>query len=326
MYDVITVGSATIDVFARVQSELVKIKSLNREEELIAYPCGSKILIKELTFLTGGGGTNTAVSLRRQGLKVAYLGKIGRDTNSKIIVEKLNEEKIEFIGIRAKGCAGYSIILDSIEGDRTILTYKGVNNDLDFGEIKLRKIKTKWFYFSSMMERSFEALEKLAQFASENSIKIAFNPSNYLAEKGNDYLREILSKTNLLVLNMDEAYLLGGRLKTEDLIKNLMAQGPQMVVITDGKNGAYIIHEKYLYHVLTNEVKPIETTGAGDAFASTFLAAVIKRKTIEQSLWMAQTNAESVIMHQGAKTGLLSYKKILQEQKKNPIKLVKKKI
>ena len=89
MYDVITVGSSTIDVFAGVKSELIKIKTVHHEEELIAYPCGSKILINKLGFLTGGGGTNTAVAFSRLGLNVAYLGKMGQGSNSGLIVKRL---------------------------------------------------------------------------------------------------------------------------------------------------------------------------------------------------------------------------------------------
>ena len=85
MYDVICVGSSTIDVFARTKfSELIKItdKKTHKETDLLAYPTGSKILIKELNFTVGGGGTNTAVALSKLGHKVAYLGKTGKDENS----------------------------------------------------------------------------------------------------------------------------------------------------------------------------------------------------------------------------------------------------
>ena len=81
MYDVITVGSNTLDVFAKTDSELIEIKTKNFTEELLAYPLGSKILIKELDFMIGGGGTNTAVAFSRLGLKTGYLGKIGKDEN-----------------------------------------------------------------------------------------------------------------------------------------------------------------------------------------------------------------------------------------------------
>ncbi len=92
MYDIITVGSSTIDAFAKVDSELVKIKTIHHTEELIAYPSGSKILIKELNFQTGGGGTNSAVALSRLGLKVALIGKLGRGSNSVLILKSLRIE------------------------------------------------------------------------------------------------------------------------------------------------------------------------------------------------------------------------------------------
>jgi ribokinase len=323
MYDVITVGSSTIDAFAKVESELVKIKTAHHTEALIAYPCGSKVLITDLTFLSGGGGTNTAVSMSRLGLKVGYVGKVGDDNNRDMILSILKKEKVEFLGAKGKGNSGYSVILDSLEGDRTILAYKGVNDRLEYKEINLKRLKTKWFYFSSMINKSFETLEKLAVFAEKNKIKIAFNPSNYLAEKGRLFLKEVLSRTNLLVLNKEEAMLIAGNKEIPGLLEELMSLGPENVVITDGKEGAYTIEGKHLFHVIPKKAKPTETTGAGDAFASTFLTCMIKGIEPEKRLKMASCNASSVIMHKGAKTGLLMWKELCSEVKKSKIKVEK---
>jgi ribokinase len=325
MYDVITVGSSTIDVFAGVESELIKIRSANHEEGLIAYPCGSKILIKELTFSTGGGGTNTAACFARLGFKVAYLGKVGEGTNSNLILSSLKKEGIKFLGVASRhDHSGYSIILDSLEGDRTILAYKGANDEFDIREINIKKLKTKWFYFSSMVNKSYEALEKLAQYAEQEGIKIAFNPSNYLAERGQLYLKEVLSRTHLLVLNREEAILLAGNLDIGELILKLQSFGPNIVVITDGKNGAYTVKGRSLLHVCASKMKPKETTGAGDAFASTFVAGLLKKKEIEYCLRMGLKNAESVISQHGAKSGLMGYKALLAAIRKSSPKIEKK--
>ncbi|HDI02602.1 MAG TPA: carbohydrate kinase family protein, partial [Candidatus Aenigmarchaeota archaeon] len=139
MYDVVTVGSATLDVF--VYTELAEIK--RKSEKLIAYPAGSKILIKKLEFMTGGGGTNTAVAFSRLGLKTAYLGKLGNDYSGKKVIEELRREGVDFIGVKGEeDFTAYSVILDSKEHDRTILTYKGITNHLRFEEINKRKLKT----------------------------------------------------------------------------------------------------------------------------------------------------------------------------------------
>ena len=98
MYDVITIGSATVDVFANTDSQLVKLLTQNGEEDFITYPSGSKILIKELNFLIGGGGTNTAASFSNLGLKTAFLGKIGSDENADQVLNSLKEYQVNFIG------------------------------------------------------------------------------------------------------------------------------------------------------------------------------------------------------------------------------------
>jgi len=90
MYDVIVAGSNTIDAFVYTdKNESIRIKSIKSEETYISYPLGSKLLVNELDFYTGGGGTNVSVCLSRMGLKTAYIGKIGNDSNGKVILDEL---------------------------------------------------------------------------------------------------------------------------------------------------------------------------------------------------------------------------------------------
>src|SRR3989344_4411861 len=115
MYDVITVGSATVDVFAKTRfSELIKIIDPKGEKDFLAYPSGSKILIDELEFTTGGGGTNTAVALSRLGHKVAFVGKLGEGANSDFIHRDLKREKIDLLCAHGSGNSGYSVVLDTL--------------------------------------------------------------------------------------------------------------------------------------------------------------------------------------------------------------------
>ena len=327
MYDVITVGSSTVDVFARTRfSEIIKIIDPKGETDLLAFPSGAKILIDELEFTTGGGGTNTAVALSRLGHKVAFLGKLGTGTNSDFIHKNLKKEKIQLLCAHGKGNAGYSVILDTLEHDRTILTYKGVNDELRHKDIPYKKLKTKWFYFCSMLEESFHTLERLAEFAQQHKIKIAFNPSTYLAEKGMHHLKHIISRTELLILNKEEACLLVGKDAMEGLLFKLKSLGPEIVVITDGKNDLYVIDEKYIYTAKPPFVKVVDATGAGDAFASSFLSGLIRKNDTEFAIKLGIANAQSVIMNYGAKNILLTFKEAMKAMKKLKVKIHKKKI
>ncbi|MFH2027745.1 MAG: carbohydrate kinase family protein [Nanoarchaeota archaeon] len=329
MYDVITFGSSTVDVFARTaSSQLIKIFDSRGETDLLAYPTGAKILIEELNFTTGGGATNTAVCFARLGHKVACISKMGCGSNADKIINHLKRDKVDTsLMISAKkGRTGYSIILDSLKHDRTILAFKGSNNDLRYSELRLNKLKTKWFYFSTQLGESFKTQEKLANFADKNKIKIAFNASSYLAKKGMKYLSNLLSKTDIFVLNKDEAKMLVKKDNLNDLLKGIYNTGPRIVVITDGPGQFFVYDGKRVYSAKPTKVKVVETTGAGDAFAASFVSGMIKKDDIEFAMRLANANSESVIQHHGAKNKLLKYNEAVKLINKYPISIKKAKL
>jgi ribokinase len=320
-YDVITVGSGTLDVFVDTDAELVKTKHIDKVQEMMAYPVGSKILIDTLKFEIGGGGTNTAFALARFGLRTGWIGSVGRCENSKNILEISFNEGIDFLGRIGDGFAGYSVILDSRGRDRTILTFKGENNNLKFTDLPISKIKSQWFYFCSMVGNAFTTQKKLAKYAAEKGIKIAFNPSSYQAKLGVQKLKPILKNTTLLVLNLEEAGYLVGHTDMKTTIKRLHDEGPTMVIITNGRDGAYCSNKHTIYKVHPQNVKIKETTGAGDAFASSFLGAYIRTDDIEKSLKLALINAQSVIQHYGAKNILLRWDEAVAKVQRKPVKI-----
>jgi len=325
-YDVVTIGSATLDVFAKSESELIKIKTSQNEEDLIAYPLGSKILITDLEFQIGGGGSNTALTFANLGLKTGYMGFIGDDENGRNILALMKKNRIDFIGTVIDAKTNYSIILDSIEEDRTILVYRDASDKVDFSQLRLKSLKTKCIYSSSVLEPGFFAIEKLSEWAKKNNVLFAFNPSNYQAEKGYYYLRKILKNTDILILNREEALHIVGNGELDYLVRKLHESGPKTVVITDGRNGAHILYEKTVYFALPRKVKVNETTGAGDAFASGFVAGLIMKKDILFAIRLAFNNAESVIQGYGPKYVIQNRKKALELVRKDKRKIKRKRL
>jgi len=307
MFDIITVGSATVDLFVKTRSKFKILKK--KEEHDICYPIGSKILIDELSHSTGGGGTNTAVAFSRLGLKTGWIGKLGTGPNSRFIKEDIQKEKVAFLGHIGKGEAGHSTIIVGLEKDRTILAYKGINDKLKPSEVNLKKLKTKWFYLSSMIGQSFKTSEKVALFAKKNKIKYAFNPSSYLAKRGLKYLRNIVKGCDVLILNKEEAKALTKRNKPINWLLKELQKYSKLVVITDGKKGAYAYNGITKYIVIPKKIKVIETTGAGDSFASGLVAGIIIKKDLEYALKLGAAQANSVIQHIGAKNNLLTRNK-----------------
>ncbi|MBR9706403.1 carbohydrate kinase family protein [Candidatus Pacearchaeota archaeon] len=298
MFDVITFGSAVVDTFVDTD--------VSEKKKFISYPVGSKILIKNLRFDVGGGGTNTAVAFSRLGLKTGYIGEVGFDSNGDRILNLLKKEKIKFLGSRSNdGPSGYSVVLDSKEKSRTILTYKGINDHIDLKDIQLKKVKTKWLYYSSMLGQSFGTQVQLAKILTKKGVKLAINPSEYLITQKN--LKPLLKMATVLVLNKEEAVLLIGK-KSKDLLADLHKLGPDVVVITDKDNPIQAFDGKRKYFLKPNKVRVVERTGAGDAFASGFVAGMILGWSIDKCLKFGLKEGESVLRYIGAKNKLLTMK------------------
>ncbi len=317
-YDVITMGSATIDMFMYTKGELIKIETPSFKETLLAYPLGSKLVIKKSEISTGGGGTNTAVTFSRMGLKTGYIGKVGSDFYAEKILSELKKENIDFLGSKGKGNSGFSVILDSFASDRTIFTQKGENDNLTLKEINLKQIDTHWLYLSSMLGSSFKTSVAVAKAVKLKNGKIAYNPSIYLTVKGINYLKPLLRYVDYLIFNKEEAQSL---LKSNEddiyfLLEHLKNYGFVSVIITDGANGAFGIDafSKH-YHLKPKKTKVVESTGAGDAFASGFMSGIIRGFEFQAAMEVGMLNAESVITHIGAKNNILTYKEVIKKMK-----------
>jgi len=297
MFDVVTFGSAVSDNFVETKG---KTKDGN-----FNYKIGSKILINDLKSDIGGGGTNTAVAFSRLGLNVGCICKVGNDIAGKEILNLLRREKVTFIGKVGKGKTGYSIILDSRGEGRTILTYKGESNNVSSLDIK--GFETKWLYYSSLLDKSFETQKSLALRMTKKGVKLAFNPSQYLVE-GTD-LRQILEVTDVLVLNKEEARILVKRYgRNRDLLKSIYLLGPKIVVVTDKNNPIECYDGSKRYSLRPHSVKVVERTGAGDAFASGFVAGIITGRPIQKCLELGLEEGEAVLGFFGAKNNLIRRK------------------
>jgi len=320
MYDVISMGSCTIDLFVDTGTGLFRTAKDGR----LSVPYGSKILVKSMTFEIGGGGTNTAGAFATFGLKVALLGKIGDDHNADKILKYLNSIRCDTsLLIKEEGSSDYSVILDAKGRDRTILTLKDKNDKLKFNEINLSGLNTKWFYLCTMLGESLDTQIKISKYANENNIGVMYNPSSYLIRKGINKFEEILNNSNIICVNFEEGKMITGHTDPRLMSDNLLSYGPEIAIITDGNHGAYAFKKKEGYMIIPNEVNVKETTGAGDSFGAGFLTGFMKTTNIKIALEYGATEAESVIQHLGAKNIFLNIEEIESKIKNNPHEIMK---
>lgn len=317
MYDVITIGTATRDVF--IKSSLFKVlkdpqhlKKIGfKTGEAECFALGSKIEIEQPVFTTGGGAANAAVTFSRQGLKIGALVKVGADDAGGAIIQNLKEEKIKPIiaGDEKYGTA-YSTILLAPGGERTILVYRGASGEFKKNEIPLRKLRAPWFYISPGTI-PIALMEAVIGHLKSKGAMIAMNPSKSYLEGGVKRLKTILQKLDAVIVNREEAAYLTGVDYSEarKIFEKFDEIMPGLAVVTDGPRGAQVSDGQYLYRAgIFKEKKLIDRTGAGDAFGSGFIAGLIEKKDICFALRLATANATSVVEAVGAEAGILSKK------------------
>lgn len=301
-------GSATQDVFVRSKALEERRDPFAPDGIDVCIPLGSKLGIDELTFSTGGGATNAAVTFSRLGLKTACIARIGKDTIGDMVSNELKKERVEtkFLQLDPKEKTGYSVILLDQGGHRGILTHRGAAKHLSGKGLPFKKTKTKWLYLTS-----FGGDVKLAKdvIASGKRMKaaIAWNPGGRELGKGLRALKPLMKQLDILLVNREEAAELAGMppRHLDAVMKKLAGSFNGILVITDGSRGAYAHSEGRTFFVGTLKGKRVNTTGAGDAFGSGFVAALAKGKDLETALRVAALNADGVIKDMGAKAGIL---------------------
>lgn len=340
MCDVITIGSATMDVFVESDdANIVSVYTKNKKSEFMSYPYGAKVEITDFASQVGGGGVNTACNFANLGLKTSAIFKIGDDIYSDGILESFKAKNVDLSNIIQDKTlsTGFSIILVSFQGDRTVLAHRGANAKIKKSDINFEAIKNaKLLYIAPLNGDSTKVLDDIVNFAKDNNVKVCFNAGTSSIKKGFNYIKKILENAHIVVMNKEEATMatqIQVRPDTRDekfsdelihpdikeMFKKLKVRDYQIIVITDGGHGAYAYdgHKYYYCPVFNSPV--VSTLGAGDAFASTLCAALGKTKIdIGKALMYASVNSAGVVSQFGATQGLLTFEEIEKKLKEHP--------
>ncbi len=312
MFDIVTFGSATLDTFLKLGEKDYKIIE---EKEFpkgkgVCFSLGSKVKVNDIVVATGGGGTNTAVTFSHQGFKTSFYGKIGDDLAGKRILRELKELDIDtsYVLRTEVKPTNISVILTPERKDRTILVYRGASELFCESDISWEKLKAKWFYLAPFSGEFCNISGNIIDFAKENKIKVAFNPSKEQINLPEPEIEKMIEKVDVLVLNQEEASQLTEISFEEEnkIFQKIDKMCPGIAIMTKGKNGVVVSDGKNLWLAESPKVELVDRTGAGDSFGSGFVAGLIKSEgNIEKAIQLGIANATSCLKEWGAKNGLL---------------------
>lgn len=310
-YDMLSLGPARMDVFIKLpDEEIEEVCSIDRKRCMIELGFGEKIAVKSIDFAVGGNTGNNAVGLTRLGHKVAMAGTMGDQWTDKQALEILKNEGVEMKYICvAEGKVGFGAVINYAE-ERTILSYYPkavctfpVDPELSAG----------WIYLTTAGEEFEKFYGDGIAAAQKWGAKIGFNPGSRQIRGGLDKIRFVIEKTEVLFVNKEEAaHLLGKQVDADvkELLAGLREIGAKVAIITNGPDGTYLYDgQKYLYMPIV-PAPVVERTGAGDAFGSGFLAAIMHGKSYEEALRWGTCNSGSVLGFIGPQAGLLNQEKM----------------
>lgn len=313
--DVLSVGDVVTDAFIKLFDDKAWTYVDEYGKKVIAMEYGTKIPFDKAIVVEGvGNAANAAVSLTRLGLKTGFVTNVGEDKYGRGIIAALHDKKIDtrYIRVNPGKKTNYHYVLWYRE-ERTILIN---HEEYDYIWPNLReREKPRWIYFSSIADNALPFHDELADWLDENpDVKLAFQPGTFQMKAGKERLSRIYRHTNILVLNKEEATLVGGGdiNNIHDQFDKLHELGPEVVCITDGPNGAYASSPegRFFMPIYPDPGPPVERTGAGDAFASTFTAAIMRGKSVKEALAWGPINSMNVVQHPGAQEGLMSEEQI----------------
>ncbi len=310
-FDFIAIGDTVVDDFLRLKDAHVTCRIDNTACE-IAMPFGSKVPFEyDKIIYAVGNSANAAVAASRLGLKSALIANIGNDDNGEKCLAALKENHVDTsLIVKQEGKkTNYHYVLWF--GDERTILIKHESYDYKLPEFTAPK----YLYLSSLGDHTENYHDQIADTVEKMpNTKLIFQPGTFQIKLGQQRLERIYKRADVFFCNKEEAMLITKIDKPEipTLAKAISGFGPKMVMITDGKNGAYLYEngEMKFMPPYPDEAPPLERTGAGDAFASTFSAGLALGLSSSEALKWAAVNSMSVVHFVGAQEGLLTQEKI----------------
>jgi sugar/nucleoside kinase (ribokinase family) len=309
--DFLAIGDTVIDAFIKLKQAEIS-GTPDTPGYKICMPFADKVPYEDVFVINAvGNAANAAVAASRLGLNSSLLSNLGDDKEGQDCLDSLKKDGVDtsLIKINAGIKTNYHYVL-WYGADRTILIKHEV-----YPYTLPSLPNPKWIYFSSVNETAFPFHNTVADYLDAHpETKFAFQPGKFEIKLGKEKLERLYKHAEIFFCNVEEARKILDMENSEakDLLKAMCALGPKTAVITDGPNGAYAYDgaNSWFIKPYPDPKAPYDRTGAGDAFSSTIVSAIIAGQTLPEALQWAGINSMGVVQDVGAQRGLMSRAKL----------------
>jgi fructokinase len=300
--DVLTVGELLIDMIS---------EDYGNDDECISY-----------NRFFGGSPANIAMNTKKLGINSLIASSVGYDGFGKFLIKQLMSQGMETKYVNTVEYSTSMVVITKSIGTPIPIFYRQADYHLEYNLNLQQAIKnSKIVHFSCWpisKEPSRNTIEKIIEEAKNNDVLLCFDPNFHeliwqKGEDGREYVKQIISKIDIVKPSEDDAERIFGKDTAENQIDKFINLGAKLVMMTLGKDGALISNgvEKIKFNTLATEI--VDTTGAGDSFWSGFYAGIVKGYTIKEAVELGLSVSAYKLKYTGAVVDLPK----VEEIKKN---------
>jgi sugar/nucleoside kinase (ribokinase family) len=320
MAKVLGMGNALVDIIAQLDNdEILKGFGLPKSSMTLVDLDTSNYIHSEMAGLakskaSGGSAANTIHGLAHLGVETGFVGKVGNDDMGKFFKKDMQVNHINPILFRTMHETGRAIALISTDSERTFATYLGAAVELSVDDITHDIFEGyDYFYIEGYLVQNQPMIEKALRLASSAGLKVCFDLASYnIVEENREFFRELISKyVDIVFANEEEIRALSGKSPEEGALE--ISDQVEMAVIKMGAEGSFCVCGKEIVRIGVRPSHPVDTTGAGDLYASGFIYGLIKGLSPETCGKMGAVLAGRIIELIGAKMDESNWENLRRE-------------
>ena len=308
MKNVIGLGNALVDVLIRIKDdEILERFSLPKGSmTLVDRSKAAKMAVEtqglEKSLSPGGSAANTIYGLARMGIPTGYIGSISKDDFGSLFKNGLEDFGTRTFLHYSSTETGRATTFISPDSERTFGTYLGAAVELNAS-----RLKSDYFngfdclHFEGYLVPDLELVNTAIRMAKRNQQLVSVDMASYnIVEENLEVFRKLISESvDIVFANEEEAKILTGE-EPEKAI-HILAGECEIAVVKIGAEGSLIKSGNKMYHVKAVESGVVDTTGAGDLYASGFFYGLTKGYSLDQCGYCGAVMAGKTIEYFGAK-------------------------
>jgi sugar/nucleoside kinase (ribokinase family) len=312
-YHVFGIGNALVDMEFIVNEQWLSRMNVEKGVMTLVDEIRQHELMNELDpfeakKFCGGSAANTMIAISQYGGRAFYTCRVANDELGEFYFEDLVREGVatNLSTHRPSGITGKCMVLITPDAERSMNTFLGISQELSTKDLIEKEILDSEYIYLEGYLASSKSGKEAATFArilaQENGVKVAVTLSDLaMVRHFRTQIEEMMGeKVDLLFANFEEAAEFAGSSNLEEILDKI-GKVATSYAITRGSKGAIVFDGEHFHHVEAPKVNPIDTTGAGDLFAGTFLYAITHGKNFHQAGTLACMAASKLVTQYGAR-------------------------